>query len=485
MQEDFRFDPLVFGKRLRHYRKKRGLTLRQLGDRVGKQAPYLSMLESGKREPRLSLIDLLAQALDVDTAELLRRDPPDKRSRLEVALEKAQQEPFYRDLHLPHIKASAGMPDEVLEHLVTLYGELKRIRMPATPAVAEARRANRELHLELRDRDCYLEDVEKLAADALRAVDYPGTGALPQRMLSDLARSFGFAVHQVQDLPASARSVVDLRSRRVYIPQRDALRTRQARRVVLQTLGHFALGHDGPESFSEYLRQQLQVNYFADAVLMPEVAAVPFLTDARDQNDLSIEDLKEVFYVSYETAAHRFTNLATRHLEVRTHFVRSDAQGIIWKAYENDGVPFPTGPDGGVEGERLCREWGTRRAFHSEDKFAIHYQHTETPAGAFWCSTHVAADEHPAHAVTVGVVAEDAGVFRGSDTVHQAVSNCPDGPCCRRPDPITAARWDSFTWAAPSAPSHVPPAMPAAAFPGVDMTAVYDFLERHAPSNGG
>ena len=482
MQEKFRFDPLVFGKRLRHYRKQRGLTLRQLGDRVGKQAPYLSMLESGKREPRLSLIDLLAQALDIDTAALLQRDPPDKRSRLEVALEKAQQESLYRDLHLPHIKATAGMPDEVLEHLVTLFGELKRVRLPATPDVAEARLANLELHQVLQDRDNYLEEVEKLAADALRTVDYPGTGALPQRMLSDLARSFGFGVHQVQDVPASARSVVDLRSHRIYIPQRDALRTRQARRVVLQALGHFALGHNGPGSFAEYLRQQLQVNYFADAILMPEVAAVPFLTDAREQQDLSIEDLKEVFYVSYETAAHRFTTLATQHLDLRTHFVRSDAQGIIWKAYENDGVPFPIGPDGGIEGERLCREWGTRRVFHSEDKYAVHYQYTDTPDGTYWCSTHVAADEHPTHAITVGVRSEEARVFRGSDTVRHSVSRCPQGPCCRRPEAVAAARWDSFTWAAPSASSHIPPAMPAAAFPGVDITAVYDFLERHAPN---
>ncbi|HSQ36721.1 MAG TPA: helix-turn-helix transcriptional regulator, partial [Acidimicrobiia bacterium] len=123
-EERFWFDPLVFGKRLRHYRKTRGLTLQQLGDRVGKQASFLSMLEGGKREPRPALVDQLAQALDVSTADLLRADPPDKRSRLEVAVERVQDEPLYQRLRLPPLKMAAGIPDTALEHVLGLYSEL-------------------------------------------------------------------------------------------------------------------------------------------------------------------------------------------------------------------------------------------------------------------------------------------------------------------------------------------------------------------------
>ena len=47
---------------------------------------------------------------------------------------------------------------------------------------------------------------------------------------------------------------------------------------------------------------------------MPEVAVVPILREAKEERDLSIEDLRDAFYVSYEMAAHRFTNLATQHL---------------------------------------------------------------------------------------------------------------------------------------------------------------------------
>jgi DNA-binding XRE family transcriptional regulator len=65
-------DLALFGQRLRHARKARGLTLAELGAKVGRAPSVLSLLENGRREPKLSLIEALAQALSVPTAELLR-----------------------------------------------------------------------------------------------------------------------------------------------------------------------------------------------------------------------------------------------------------------------------------------------------------------------------------------------------------------------------------------------------------------------------
>src|SRR5580700_5696185 len=66
----------VFGQRLRHARRAKGLTLAELGERVGRAPSVLSLIENGRREPKLSLIEALAAALSVPTAELLRREPP-------------------------------------------------------------------------------------------------------------------------------------------------------------------------------------------------------------------------------------------------------------------------------------------------------------------------------------------------------------------------------------------------------------------------
>src|ERR1700735_2934038 len=93
-------DLSLFGQRLRHVRRARGLTLAELGERVGRAPSVLSMIENGRREPKLSLIEALAGALSVPTAELLRRQPPSRRAQLEIALEEAQRDPAYRELGL-------------------------------------------------------------------------------------------------------------------------------------------------------------------------------------------------------------------------------------------------------------------------------------------------------------------------------------------------------------------------------------------------
>src|SRR5499427_5999662 len=110
----------MFGQRLRHIRRARGLTLTELGERVGRAPSALSLLENGRREPKLSLIEALASALSVAPDELMRRQPPSRRAQLEIALEEAQRDALFRDLSLPYLKVGARVPGDVLEHLVAL-----------------------------------------------------------------------------------------------------------------------------------------------------------------------------------------------------------------------------------------------------------------------------------------------------------------------------------------------------------------------------
>lgn len=471
-------DTLVFGHRLRFFRKQAGLTLDELGQLVGKPAPYLSMVENGKREPKLSLITELARHLDISAAEMLADEAPTRRAQLEVMLERYQSEPIYGDLGLPHLKANTRLPDEALEHIVGLYEEVKRRSQSAVATPEEARMANVALRQQAAATGNYYPDIESTARAALLASGHTGTGSISQRELFKLAKHFGFTIHQVRDFPSAVRSIADQANGRIFIPQRNELRTRAARSVILRTLGHFALEHDDPTSYSDFLRQRTEAAYFASAVLVPEGSAVPFLNAAKKERDLSVEDLKERFYVSYEMASHRLTNLMTKHLGLRVHLVRSDADGIIWKAYANNGVPFPADADGAIEGQRLCRQWGTRMAFRSADKFAIHYQYTDTGQGTYWCSTHIEADREPSHAITVGTTFDDAQYFRGRNTDNQSVSYCPDGECCRRPPARLSARWEGTVWPSPKARSHVLAALPPGPFPGVDMAEIYEFVDQ-------
>jgi XRE family transcriptional regulator, fatty acid utilization regulator len=467
----------VFGQRLRHVRRARGLTLADLGERVGRAPSVLSMIENGRREPKLSLIEALAAALSVPAAELLRHEPPSRRAQLEIALEEAQRDPAVRDLGLPYLRAGARVPSDVIEHLVALHAELRKQRAKPTATPEEAREANAGLRAMMREQGNYFPEIEDQAASALSTVGYAG-GALSQGMLLSVVSHHGFSVRYVRDLPRSVRSVTDLRNRRIYLKQ-ESMGMHTPRTILLQTLGHFVLGHSAPRDFADFLRQRVEANYFAAAVLVPEKQATAFLREAAQARSLSVEDLRDVFSVSYEMAAHRFTNLATHHLGLPCHFVKNDEGGIIYKAYENDGVVFPADATGAIEGQRMCRQWSGRQVFTAEDRFSPYYQYSDTPSGTYWCAAFVDQSRERGFAITLGVPYEHSRWFRGRETLLRRTSACPDGECCQHPPAGLAARWEGQAWPSARAHSHILSALPTGSFPGVDEADVFSFLERH------
>jgi XRE family transcriptional regulator, fatty acid utilization regulator len=279
-------DLVTFGQRLRHLRKVRGYTLSDLGKRVGRAPSQLSLLENGRREPKLSLLQALAMALEVPIEELLRKQPPNRRAQLEIAIEEAQRDPLYQGLGLPHLKVGKRVPNDVLEHLLAMYDEVKRSRTKPTASPEEARKANAELRQQMHDRGNYFGEIEESAAKTLESVGYRA-GALSQGMLLALVTYFGFTLRYVQDLPRSVRSVTDLRNRRIYL-ERQQLGMHTPRTILLQTLGHIALGHAVPKDFGDFLRQRVEANYYAAATLLPERTVVPYLQEAKVDRELSI-----------------------------------------------------------------------------------------------------------------------------------------------------------------------------------------------------
>jgi XRE family transcriptional regulator, fatty acid utilization regulator len=472
-------DLLTLGRRLRHLRRQRGVTLAQLAADVGSSASVLSLVENGRREPRLSLLQALASALGSTVPELLAAEAPSRRAAAEIALEQAQRSGLYGSLGLPHVRPGPRLPMDVLEALVGLHGELHRRVQAQVATPEEARRANAELRRSMRDRQNYFPDIERCAQDLLTAVGQRG-GVLTERVLTALAGHLGFTLHQAADLPHSARSVTDLRNRRIYLPPAHAGRGLDQRTVTLQALGHLVLAHDKPQGYADFLRQRVEVNYFAAALLVPQSTAVELLHRARSDRDVAIEDLRDTFAVSYEMAAHRFTNLATHHLELPVHFTKNDESGTIYKAYANDGLIFPSDEHGAIEGQRMCREWAGRHVFSADDRFSIYYQYTDTPTGTYWCLSHIDPSHEREFAITLGVPFEHSRWFRGRDTNRRVKSACPDGDCCQLPPADLAQRWQGYAWPSARAHSHVLAVLPRGAFPGVDEADVYAFLDQHA-----
>ncbi|MFI5086682.1 MAG: helix-turn-helix domain-containing protein, partial [Actinomycetales bacterium] len=305
-------DVISLGRRIRHLRKGAGMTLDDLGAAVGAAPSQLSLIENGKREPKLGMIQQLARAFGVGIEDLLGAEPPTRRAALEIELERAQRGPLYESLGLPRVRVGSRLPLDVLESLVGLQHELERRLDEQAATPEEARRANTEIRTEMRGRNNYYCELEDRAQQLLDSVGHTG-GPLSHHVAADIAEHLGFTLAHVGDLPHSTRSVTDLKNRRIYLSQRD-MADHDPRAVLLQAVGHYVLGHQTPVDYADFLRQRVYTNYFAAALLMPQKATVAFLQEAKAAKELAIEDLRDAFAVSYETAAHRFTNLATEHL---------------------------------------------------------------------------------------------------------------------------------------------------------------------------
>lgn len=469
-------DSLTIGRRVRHARQTQGRTLDDVAGMAGISASALSLIENGKREPRLSVLTALATVLGTGLAELLDVAPPSRRAALEIELEKVQRADSFRSLRIPAVRTGPRLPTEALEALVGLHRALASVRADQVATPEEARRANARLRARMRSQGNYFAEIEHAADGLLKAAAYE-SGPVTRRVVERIAGHVGFRLHHASDLPQSTRTVTDLAHKILYLPQPEAGQ-HDSRTLALQALGHVVLGHPVPQSYSQFLEQRVETNYFAAALLVPEQGATALLRKAKAAKDLAIEDLRDAYAVSYETAAHRFTNLATHHLDLPVHFMRVSSSGVIYKAYENDGVIFPTDATGAIEGQRVCRFWTARVAFDQSDTSVAYQQYTDTPTGTYWCSSAIDRTAAGLFSVSVGVPYKHVKWLRGRETTERSASRCPDPTCCLSAPDELASRWEGLAWPSARAHSHLLAAMPPGVFPGVDDTEVLRFLER-------
>lgn len=472
-------DLATLGRRIRHSRTQAGLTLDDLGRAVDVAPSQLSLIENGRREPRLSLLADLARVLDVTVAHLLDTSPPSPRAALEIELDHAQETPAYRELGLPRLRASKGMPDDVLRAVVGLHRELGRRARLAIATPEEARRANTRQRLRMQGMDNYLPQVEAIATEDIAAVGH-GAGALTHREVSLMAERIGLSIVHVDDLPHSARCVLDLKAGRIYIPPASIPGGHGLRSLALQAMAHVRLGHGEPVDYEDFLRQRQDASYYAAACLMPEQAAVGFLERAKRDRDIAIEDFRDAFGVTHEAAALRFTNLATARLGITAHVLRVAGDGAVVRAYENDALPLPVDATGATEGQIVCRHWSARRALGRTTRTTEYYQYTDTPAGTFFEVTQTGTTEAEEFAITLGVPYAQSRWFRGRESHQRAVSRCPDLTCCRRAEPEVAQRWRGQAWASARVHAHIFSPLPQGTYPGIDDRELYEFLDTHA-----
>src|SRR5260370_8394898 len=61
----------IIGRVIRHERQDRQLTIKELGDKAGLSEIYVGEIERGQKYPSSKVLESIAQALDLDIADLL------------------------------------------------------------------------------------------------------------------------------------------------------------------------------------------------------------------------------------------------------------------------------------------------------------------------------------------------------------------------------------------------------------------------------
>ncbi len=470
-------DAFTLGRRLNALRKARHLTLATVADAVGVAPSQLSLIENGKREAKLSTVQALARHYGVSLDEVL-EGPTSKRTQLEIELEGHMRSPLARSRGLPPIRVGPRTPTDVLESMVALHRELQRLSEQHVATPEEARRANVVLRGQMRDRDNYYGELEATASALLARIKHD-SGPVAAKEVNALVKHLGFTTRHVDDLPHSTRSVIDQRNRRIYLARQASTVGHDQRSVLLQAIGHHVLGHTPPADYAEFLAQRVQTNYLAGALTLPEAGVVEMLRAGARERDLDVDTIQAAYGVSWETAAHRVTNLATKHLGIPLHFAKVHDTGTIYKAYENDGTLFPMDPTGAIEGQPVCRKWASRQVFERGVADEPYHQYTDTKSGTYWTTVRLERAPGGLYSVSLGTDFVNAKYFRGRETRLRTKSTCPDEACCRRPPAHLLAAWGGQVWPSARARTHMMAALPPGAFPGVDETEVYTFLENH------
>ncbi|GGK34573.1 hypothetical protein GCM10010124_29050 [Pilimelia terevasa] len=160
------------GQRIREYRLLAGLSQQDLADRLGVSAAYVSMIEKGWRALNgRSLTDAIAQALGVDTANLIRPpahapSPSERQLRMSVPAVRSALDWSFTCEPIPHQALAADVQAVVVARMTCDY---RRLGASLAPTLGRALRwAETGDHAGLRA----LTQVAVTASLALRPIGY-------------------------------------------------------------------------------------------------------------------------------------------------------------------------------------------------------------------------------------------------------------------------------------------------------------------------
>jgi len=269
------------------------------------------------------------------------------------------------------------------------------------------------------------------------------TKTVSLKKLEKIANAFKFRVHPTDDLPDEKRGMLirivagDRKSAKQGIFIRKSLKLNQARFVLCHEIGHHILEHT-PITINEalerknfnfyrtYLRNELEANYFAGALLIDEKL---FRRDIESCEN-SLEELAVEYGVTYETVVHRYFEVAN---ETRMHFMKVNQSREIIKRYSRSNKYIPW-----LKIKNICAYSSAAKALLLEVGGVVNQEsilvgfnekeNHECEIGNMQCCSKLVektdSNEKSKHSITVGYRKGVALVSDAPERVWVSVLNC-------------------------------------------------------------
>ncbi len=430
------------GTKLRALRRREELTQRELAERLGISASYLTLIEHNNRPLTAPLLIKLAQLFQLDVTSFAADD--DRRlveDLLEVFGDPVFDDP---DFTTRDLREFATIHPEMARAVVKLYGTWLRSRGTEAPdagasdgpGIAAGRLPSEEVSDLIQDRMNYFPELEEAAERLWRDARFDANDLF--------AGLVGWLEHH-HSIQVEVRPIGSMQgSVRRYDPRRRRL---LLSRVLPPRSMNFQLAHqlallgcgdvldklcsssilDSPGSHE--LGRVALANYFAGSTLMPYQQ----FKDQAEAVRWDVELLGHHFRTSFEQVCHRMTTLRRPGNEgLPWHLVRVDIAGNISKHFSATGIRFPRFGAG-------CPLWNVYRAFQHPDRIRV--QLSQMPdGGEFFCLARTIRKghggfkaAHTVHAIGMGVALEHADRLVYSDGVdlQKAARVVPIGVTCR------------------------------------------------------
>jgi hypothetical protein len=221
-----------------------------------------------------------------------------------------------------------------------MHEELVRRETRALATPEEARRANTELRLHMRELQNYRADLEELAENLVRSVGHTSTGALTHREVALMAAKLGLEIVHVGDLPSQCEEC-DRSGKWPHLPA-PGVHPWWPRVAVTRPAGDRPPGAQAQRAryvrgvFATAPRHQLLCCRLLDA----RGAGAGLSLQQSQEKNLAVEDFRDAFGVTHEAAGLRFMNLATKHLGLPCTFSGSAMTVLSTRPTKMMASPF-------------------------------------------------------------------------------------------------------------------------------------------------